>query len=151
MALSIKFFAAVLQKIRGDPMGEFKKFIMKGNVLDLAVAVIIAGAFGRIVTSLVNDILMPLIGVIMGGVEFTSLKYVVEEAQGDIPELAVYYGQFIQSVVDFLIIAFVIFIMIRLITRLKSKPAPEEQVVIEPPADTLLLTEIRDLLKNPLS
>jgi large conductance mechanosensitive channel len=132
-------------------MGEFKKFIMKGNVLDLAVAVIIAGAFGRIVTSLVNDILMPLIGVIMGGVEFTSLKYVVEEAQGDIPELAVYYGQFIQSVVDFLIIAFVIFIMIRLITRLKSKPAPEEQVVIEPPADTLLLTEIRDLLKNPLS
>jgi large conductance mechanosensitive channel len=132
-------------------MGEFKKFIMKGNVLDLAVAVIIAGAFGRIVTSLVNDILMPLIGVIMGGVEFTSLKYVVEEAQGDIPELAVYYGQFIQSVVDFLIIAFVIFIMIRLITRLKSKPAPEEQVVIEPPSDTLLLTEIRDLLKNPLS
>lgn len=127
---------------------DFKKFIMRGNVLDLAIAVIIGGAFGKIVTSLVNDLLMPVIGIILGKVNFKHLKYVISEQQGDIPEVAIYYGQFIQNVVDFLIIAFVIFLMIRFVERYKTKPEEAPAAPAEPPADIQLLTEIRDLLKN---
>lgn len=128
---------------------DFKKFIMRGNVLDLAVAVIIGGAFGKIVSSLVNDVLMPIIGIIVGKVNFKHLKYVIEEQKGDTPEIAIYYGQFIQNIVDFLIIAFVIFFMIRLVERFKAKPAAEAPVApVEPPADIQLLTEIRDILKT---
>jgi large conductance mechanosensitive channel len=101
---------------------EFKEFIMKGNVMDLAVAVIIGGAFGKIISSLVNDILMPLIGLILGGIDFSSLAFTVGDAK-------VTYGNFINSVIDFLIISLVIFLMIKALSRLKKKPAP---VVAEP-------------------
>lgn len=125
---------------------DFKKFISRGNVLDLAVGVIIGGAVGKIVSSLVNDIIMPILGIILGKVDFTSLKYVISPAQGETPELAINYGMFIQNVIDFLIIAFAIFMMIRMIEKFKKKenvaapPKPSEEVI--------LLTEIRDLLKN---
>lgn len=115
---------------------EFKKFAMRGNVLDLAVGVIIGGAFGKIVTSLVNDIIMPIIGILLGGIDFSTLAY---------KELK--YGLFIQSIVDFLIIAFSIFMFIRLINKFKKK---EEAPVEEPKVDAkeALLIEIRDLLKQ---
>ena len=100
---------------------EFKTFIMRGNVMDMAVGIIIGGAFGKIITSLVNDIIMPVISILTGSVDFKHLKYVIEPAQGEIPELAVYYGQFIQNLVDFVIIAFSIFIMIKMINKLKAK------------------------------
>ncbi len=126
---------------------DFKKFIMKGNVVDLAVAVIIGGAFGKIVTSFVNDVVMPLLGLLMGKVDFSTLKWVIEPAYGETPELAVLYGQFIQNIVDFLIIAFAIFIVIKVIEKNKKK----KEAPVEPPKPTpeaALLTEIRDLLKN---
>lgn len=121
---------------------DFKKFAFKGNVLELAVAVIIGGAFGKIVSSVVDDIIMPLIGILLGGLDFSSLEIPVKDA-------AITYGAFIQSVVDFLIIAFSIFIFIRLLGKLKKKE--EEQQEEAPPApsnEELLLTEIRDLLKE---
>ena len=118
---------------------EFRDFINRGNVIDLAVAVIIGGAFGAIVTSLVNDIIMPLVGVIMGGINFTGLAITVKDAQ-------VLYGNFIQAIVNFLIIAFVIFLIVRQINKLK-KPAPPPEPAA-PPEDITLLREIRDLLKN---
>lgn len=128
---------------------EFKKFVMRGNVMDLAIGVIIGAAFKDIVTSLVNDILMPVIGIFLGKVDFSSLKIVIEEAVGETPELAIYYGNFIQNVVNFLIIAFVIFLMVRAINRLSEKK--EEEVPTAPPEPTeevLLLREIRDNLKK---
>ncbi len=127
---------------------EFKEFALKGNVVDLAVGVIIAGAFGKIVTSLVNDIIMPLIGVLLGGMNFADLKVVFTPAQGDIAEVAFRYGAFFQTLLDFLIIAFSIFLMIKMLNKFKKK---EAEVVVAPPAPTseeLLLTEIRDLLKE---
>ena len=127
---------------------DFKKFIMRGNVLDLAVGVIIGGAFGKIVTSLVNDVIMPLIGILLGKVDFKSLKWVIEEAQGETPEVALNYGMFIQNIVDFVIIALVIFLMIRLIEKLRSKPEPAPEAPKPVPEDIQLLTEIRDLLKK---
>ena len=134
---------------------DFKAFALKGNVVDMAVGVIIGGAFGKIVTSIVNNIIMPPIGVITGGVDFTDLKLVIKEAEkaGDdvIAEaVTLNYGQFIQDVVDFLIIAFCIFLMVKGIAALSRKkeepaaPAPAP----EPSAEEKLLTEIRDLLKN---
>lgn len=128
---------------------DFKLFMMKGNVLDLAVAVIIGGAFGKIVASLVNDVIMPIVGILMGKVDFNSLKILIEPATGDAPEVAVYYGMFIQNIVDFLIVAFFIFIMIRIIEKSKRKQdTPIEDVVEITPEDTELLREIRDLLKK---
>ncbi len=130
---------------------EFKEFAMKGNVMDLAIAVIIGGAFGKIVTSLVEDILMPVLGILLGRINFADLKYVITPAGTDAAEAAFRYGAFIQSVIDFLIISFSIFLFIKLLTSFnKKKPAEEE----EPPApegpgkEELLLAEIRDLLKN---
>ncbi len=118
---------------------EFRAFIAKGNVLDLAVAVIIGGAFGAIVTSLVNDIIMPLIGVILGGVDFTSLAIQVQDA-------TITYGNFIQAVINFLIIAFVIFMIVRTANNMKKE---EEAAPAPPPGPTTeeLLMQIRDLLK----
>ncbi len=118
-------------------LAEFRKFISKGNVLDLAVAVIIGGAFGAIVTSLVNDIITPLIGLIMGGIDFTGLSFTVGNA-------TVTYGNFIQAVINFLIIAFVIFQIVQIANRFNPPPPPPP-----PPGPTKeekLLTEIRDLL-----
>ena len=126
---------------------EFKTFIMRGNVMDMAVGIIIGGAFGKIVTSLVNDIIMPVISILTGSVDFKHLKYVIEPAQGEIPELAVYYGQFIQNLVDFVIIAFSIFIMIKMINKLKAKPK-EEAAPAKPSEEIVLLSEIRDELKK---
>ena len=120
---------------------------MRGNVMDMAVGIIIGGAFGKIVTSLVNDIIMPVISILTGSVDFKHLKYVIEPAQGEIPELAVYYGQFIQNLVDFVIIAFSIFIMIKMINKLKAKPK-EEAAPAKPSEEVVLLSEIRDELKK---
>lgn len=130
-----------------DMLKDFKKFIIRGNVIDLAVAVIIGGAFGKIVTSFVNDVIMPLIGILLGKVDFKSLKWVIEEAVGDTPEVALNYGMFIQNIIDFVIIGFVIFVMIRLIEKLKRKPEAVPEVPAATPEDILLLQEIRDLLK----
>lgn len=121
---------------------EFKSFISRGNVVDMAVGVIIGGAFGKIVTSLVNDILMPLIGVIVGGVDFSNLSIKVGDA-------TIAYGNFIQTIFDFLIVAFCIFLMVKLFERFRKKEKKEEQKKEEAPKksdEVLLLEEIRDLL-----
>lgn len=137
---------------------EFKEFAMKGNVVDMAVGVVIGAAFGKIVTSLVNDIIMPVVGVITGGTNFSEYKWVIKQgvAQGTeiiTPEVAVTWGAFVQTVVDFLIIAFCIFMAIKFINKLR-KPAPEPEtakpVAPAPPTQEELLTEIRDLLRRDL-
>lgn len=129
-------------------MKEFKAFAMRGNVVDLAVAVIIGGAFGKIIASFVSDMLMPPIGLLLGGVEFTDLALVLREATADAEAVTMTYGMFIQNVVDFIIIAFVIFMMIKAMNSAKKKeeavPAPPP----EPSKEEQLLTEIRDLLKK---
>lgn len=125
---------------------DFKEFAFKGNVLDMAIGVIIGAAFGKIVTSLVNDLIMPIISILTGGINFTDLKFVITPAHGDVAENAITYGSFIQNVVDFLIIAFCIFLFVRLIEKFKKK----EEVKVEAPKkadDVVLLEEIRDLLK----
>ncbi len=132
---------------------EFKQFAMRGNVVDMAVGVIIGGAFGKIVSSLVSDIAMPVIGVIVGGVDFSDLKIVLKSAVkegGEIisPEVSLNYGAFIQVVFDFLIIAFVIFMAIKGLNALNKKKEEKPKAPAEPPADVKLLTEIRDLLKK---
>ena len=121
-------------------LNEFKKFALKGNVVDLAVGVIIGAAFGKIVTSLVKDVIMPLIGLLLGGISFTNLEFTIGDA-------VVAYGAFIQTIVDFIIVAFSIFLFVKLFNRLKRK---DDEVVPEPPKPTKeeeLLSEIRDLLK----
>lgn len=128
-------------------LSEFKTFITRGNVIDLAVGVIIGGAFTTIVNSLVKDIVMPFIGMIFGGVSFTHLKYVITPATDDVAEAAIYYGNFIQNIVSFVLVAFVVFIMVKVINNLHKK---EEVAAPAPvtPANILLLQEIRDLLKK---
>ena len=125
---------------------EFKEFAFKGNVIDLAIGVIIGGAFGKIVSSLVNDMLMPLLGLLLNGVNLKDLKYVITPATDTVAEVAILYGSFMQTVVDFLIIAFSIFLFIKLISRKKKETVPAAPP--EPAQDILLLTEIRDLLKE---
>ena len=134
---------------------EFKEFAMKGNVMDMAIGVVIGGAFGKIVTSLVSDIIMPLIGAVTGGLNFTEWKWVVREAVMDgetvvKPALTLTWGNFIQVVFDFIIIAFCIFLVVKGMNKLKKKeePAPEPAAPAEPSEDIKLLTEIRDLLKK---
>ena len=121
-------------------MTEFKEFINKGNVMDMAVGMIIAGAFGKIVTALVDNILMPIVGMLLGGVNFAKLAVTVGDA-------SIVYGAFIQAIIDFLIIAFVIFLLVKNINKMK-KEEPAEEEPEETPADIALLTEIRDLLKK---
>ncbi|MDT8716938.1 large-conductance mechanosensitive channel protein MscL [Clostridium sp. 19966] len=127
---------------------EFKEFAMKGNVLDLAIGVIIGGAFGKIVTSLVQDIIMPLMGVITGGVNFTNLSLVLKGAHGKTPALTLNYGSFIQNIIDFLIISFSIFMFIKLINNLKKEKKIEEVEEEKVSEEVMLLQEIRDLLKQ---
>jgi large conductance mechanosensitive channel len=125
---------------------EFKEFAMRGNVVDLAVGVIIGAAFGKIVTSLVTDIIMPPIGMMTGGIDFKNLKYVLKPAVDKVPETAINYGLFINNVIDFVIVAFCIFLIVKGINSLRKQ---EEAAPAEPPAPTkeeVLLTEIRDLL-----
>lgn len=133
---------------------EFKAFIMKGNVLDLAVAVIIAGAFGAIVSSFTKDVLMPPLGILLGEVDFTNLEYVLQQAvMGDdgavVKEaVSIRYGIFIQKIVDFLIIAFAIFMIIKAYKRMEKKKEEAPAAPPAPSAEETLLTEIRDLLKK---
>jgi len=127
---------------------QFKEFAMRGNVIDLAVGVIIGGAFGKIVGSLVNDLLMPVIGSILGGVSFTDLKWVITPAVGEIAEVAIRYGSFIQAVVDFLIIAFSMFMVIQAMNATKKKEVKAPPAPPAPSKESVLLEEIRDLLKQ---
>jgi len=122
---------------------EFKKFIARGNVIDLAVGVIIGGAFGKIVTSLVNDVLMPAIGVVIGGLDFTNLSITIKDSK-------IMYGSFIQNVVDFLIVSFCIFMLVKIVNKITHKKEEEEKAVEEPKKsdEVVLLEEIRDLLKE---
>ncbi|EWH23665.1 large conductance mechanosensitive channel protein MscL [Bacillus haynesii] len=118
---------------------EFKSFAIRGNVIDLAIGVIIGGAFGKIVTSLVNDLMMPLLGLLLGGLDFSALSFTFVDAE-------IKYGLFIQSIVNFFIISFSIFLFIRYISKLKKKDAEEEKAAPDPQEE--LLKEIRDLLKE---
>ena len=129
-------------------MQEFKTFAMRGNVIDMAVGIIIGGAFGKIISSLVADVIMPPIGVLIGGVNFTNLAITLKDAVGDSAAVTIGYGKFIQTVIDFLIIAFVIFMVIKGMNSLKKK---QEAAPAQPPApskEEVLLTEIRDALRQ---
>jgi large conductance mechanosensitive channel len=126
---------------------EFKAFVLRGNVIDLAVGVIIGGAFGKIVSSLVSDIFMPVISVLTGGVNFSDLKIVLVQSVGESAEVAILYGLFLENVIDFLIIALSIFVMIKLLSRFKKKEAEKPTVVVVDPV-VKLLSEIRDELKT---
>ncbi len=137
---------------------EFKTFVAKGNVVDMAVGVIIGGAFGKIVTSLVNDMIMPLVGLVLGGVNISALKWVISPATEETAEVAFSYGAFIQSVLDFLIIAFCIFVMLKIFLQVKNKTekllhkekhvAEEEQPAEPVETDTDILKDIRALLQQ---
>lgn len=139
----------------GKFLSDFKEFAMKGNVVDMAVGVIIGGAFGKIVSSLVNDIIMPVISIVTGGDGYKNLKYVITEASpaaadgtAAVEEVAINYGLFIQNIVDFLIIAFSIFVALRVIMKFKKKEEETPAPAPEPTTEEKLLTEIRDLLKQ---
>lgn len=128
---------------------EFKEFISKGNVVDLAIGVIIGAAFGKIVTSLVNDIIMPIIGLILGKINFKTLSLILKPAEGDVDALTLNYGMFIQNIVDFLIIAFVLFIILKIILKLKREDKKvEEESKPKLTKTEELLIEIRDSLKK---
>ncbi len=127
---------------------EFKEFAVKGNVVDMAVGVIIGGAFGKIVSSLVTDVVMPPIGVLIGGVDFSKLAFTLQEATATAPAVVISYGRFIQTVVDFTIVAAVIFMVIKGINSMKKKAAETTPTIPVIPAQEVLLTEIRDLLKK---
>ena len=129
-------------------VSEFKSFAMRGNVVDMAVGIIIGGAFGKIVSSFVNDVLMPPIGMLMGGVDFAELAFTLKEAAGDAAAVTVNYGAFIQTVVDFLIVAFAIFMAIKAMNSMKKKEEEAPAAPPKPSAEVELLTEIRDSLKN---
>ena len=127
---------------------EFKAFVMRGNVVDLAVGVIIGGSFGKIVTSLVNDIFMPIIGMILGNVDFTSLEIKLGEPVEGAEQAAIRYGMFIQEIVNFLIIALCIFMVIKVINKMQKKKEEAPAPAPEPTKEEVLLTEIRDALNK---
>lgn len=126
---------------------EFKEFAMRGNVVDLAVGVIIGGAFGKITTSLVNDVIMPPIGMVLGKVDFKDLKLVLVEGSETVKEVAIGYGAFINTLIDFTLVAFALFMVIKAMNTMKKKEAAHPTPAATP-ADVMLLTEIRDLLKK---
>lgn len=127
---------------------EFKAFAVKGNVVDLAVGIIIGAAFGKIVTSLVSGVIMPPIGLLLGGVDFADLAFVIKESAGEAPAVVISYGAFIQTLVDFIIIAFAIFMLVKGINSMKKKEEEAPKAPPAPSAEQTLLTEIRDLLKS---
>ncbi len=134
-------------------INEFKQFAMKGNVVDLAVGIIIGAAFGKIVTSIVNDIIMPPIGALIGGVDFTDLKVILKAATTDdagnaVTAVTLNYGNFVQTTIDFLIIAMAVFMIIKAINRMKKKEEAAPSAPPKPSNEEVLLTEIRDLLKK---
>lgn len=132
----------------GNFLSDFKKFAMKGNVIDMAVGVIIGGAFGKIVSSLVNDVIMPVMSVFTSGLNFKDLKQVIIPATEEAAEVAVTYGVFIQNIVDFIIIAFSIFVALRVMMRFKKKEEEAQAAPAAPSKEEELLAEIRDLLKK---
>jgi large conductance mechanosensitive channel len=129
-------------------MKEFRDFAMRGNVVDMAVGIVIGGAFGKIVSSFVNDVLMPPIGMAIGGVDFSQLAITLQEASGDVAAVTMNYGSFIQTVIDFVIIAFAIFMVIKAMNSLKKKEEAAPPAPPKPSNEEVLLTEIRDLLKK---
>ena len=126
---------------------EFREFAMRGNVIDLAVGVVIGAAFGKIVTSFVGDVIMPPVGLLIGGVDFTDLAITLKAAEGAAPAVVLSYGKFIQTVLDFVIVAFAIFMGVKAINRLKREEAAAPEAPPAPTKDQELLSEIRDLLK----
>lgn len=134
----------------GKFLSDFKEFAMKGNIIDMAVGVIIGGAFGKIVTSLVNDLIMPVMSLVTGGEGYKNLKHVITEASedGSVQEVAINYGIFIQNIIDFIIIALSIFVALRVIMKFKKKEEAAPAAPPAPSAEETLLTEIRDLLKK---
>ena len=129
-------------------MSEFKDFAMRGNVVDMAVGIIIGAAFGKIVSSFVSDVIMPPIGVLIGGVDFTDLAVTIQDATAEAEAVTIKYGAFLQTVFDFLIIAFAIFMAIKVMNSLKKKEEEAPAAPPEPSAEEKLLAEIRDLLKK---
>jgi large conductance mechanosensitive channel len=129
-------------------MKEFKEFAVRGNVVDMAVGIIIGAAFGKIVASLVADVMMPPIGVLVGGIDFSNLALTIKKATGAAPAVVIGYGKFIQSIVDFAIVAFAIFMVIKAINSLKREKEETPKAPPEPSAQEQLLTEIRDLMKG---
>jgi large conductance mechanosensitive channel len=144
-------------------VNEFKEFVMRGNIVDLAVGVVVGAAFGKITTSLINDVIMPPIGKLLGNVDFKELKIVIQDeasitkmvdgvaTKEKVAEVAIRYGMFINTIIDFLIVAFVIFMVVKAVNKMKRKQAAEPEVIPEPTKEEVLLTEIRDLLKQPRS
>ncbi|CAD5107920.1 large-conductance mechanosensitive channel protein MscL [Zestomonas carbonaria] len=128
-------------------LSEFKAFAVKGNVVDMAVGIIIGAAFGKIVSSFVGDVIMPPLGILIGGVDFSDLAITLKAAEGDIPAVVLSYGKFIQTVIDFTIVAFAIFIGIKALNKLKREEAAAPEEPPAPTKDQELLGEIRDLLK----
>jgi large conductance mechanosensitive channel len=128
---------------------EFKSFAIKGNVVDMAVGIIIGAAFGKIVSSVVGDVIMPPLGMVIGGVDFSDLAITLKEAAGAAPAVVLGYGKFIQALVDFTIVAFAIFLVVKGINKLKREEAAAPTLPPTPSKEELLLTEIRDLLKKP--
>ncbi len=124
---------------------EFKKFAIKGNVIDMAVGIVIGAAFGKIVSSFVSDIIMPPIGMLMGKIDFSHLVITLKEASGNAPAVTINYGVFINTIINFLIVSFAIFIVVKQINKLKKE---EEKKLEKPSAEVILLTEIRDSLKK---
>lgn len=129
-------------------LSEFKDFAVKGNVVDMAVGIIIGAAFGKIVTSFVGDVIMPPIGLLIGGVDFSDLAITLKAAEGEIPAVVLSYGKFIQTVLDFAIVAFAIFMGVKAINKLKREEAAAPEAPPAPTKDQELLSEIRDLLKS---
>lgn len=129
-------------------ISEFKAFAVKGNVVDMAVGIIIGAAFGKIVSSFVGDVIMPPIGVLLGGVDFSNLAFTVKEAAGTAPAVVVSYGKFIQTIIDFTIIALAVFMGIKAINTLKKEEEAAPPAPAAPSAEEVLLAEIRDLLKE---
>lgn len=127
---------------------EFKAFAVRGNVVDMAVGIIIGAAFGKIVSSLVGDVMMPPIGVLLGGVDFSSLAIVIREAAGSAPPVVIAYGKFLQTIVDFTIVAFAVFMGIKAVNAIRKQEAEAPQAPPAPSAQEVLLTEIRDILKE---
>lgn len=127
---------------------EFKAFAMRGNVVDMAVGIVIGGAFGKIVSSFVSDVIMPPIGMILGGTDFSKLSFVLKEASDNVEAVTLNYGMFLNTVIDFIIIAFAIFMVIKAMNKMKRKEEEKPSAPPEPPADVKLLSEIRDLLKK---
>ncbi len=125
---------------------EFKTFIMRGNLIDMAVGVIIGGAFGKIVTSLVNDVMMPILGIVLGNIDITSLEYKLGEPVEGVEQASIRYGAFLQDVINFLIVAFCIFVFIKIVNNLSKKKEEEPAAPPAPTKEEVLLTEIRDAL-----